>query len=88
MPRRARSRRPLNMFPGAVFSLSSWFMTKITSFAQTVTSHAYMVTDADVDALSAAGYSENAVFETVVSAAVGAGLARLEAGLTALEQAE
>src|SRR2546421_50775 len=53
----------------------------LARFADKVTSHAYAVVDADVDALRAAGYSEDAVFEAVVSVAVGAGLARLEAGL-------
>jgi alkylhydroperoxidase family enzyme len=46
---------------------------------------AYAVTDADVDALKASGYSEDEIFEQTVSAAVSAGLLRLDAGLTALE---
>jgi hypothetical protein len=45
---------------------------------------AYTVTDADVDALKAAGHSEDEIFEQTVSAAVAAGLLRLEAGLEAL----
>jgi alkylhydroperoxidase family enzyme len=49
-----------------------------------VRTHAYRVTDADVQALKDAGYSEDQIFEHTVSAAVGAGLARLEAGLGAL----
>jgi alkylhydroperoxidase family enzyme len=46
--------------------------------------HAYDVTDADVAALRRAGYSEDAIFEATVAAAVGAGLARFEAGVRAL----
>jgi alkylhydroperoxidase family enzyme len=46
---------------------------------------AYQVTDADVQALKAAGFSEDEIFEHTVSAAVGAGLERLETGLRALE---
>jgi alkylhydroperoxidase family enzyme len=46
--------------------------------------HAYRVTDGDVQALKDAGYSEDQIFEHTVSAAVAAGLARLEAGLAAL----
>ena len=45
---------------------------------------AYRVTDADVQALKDAGYSEDQIFEHTVSAAVAAGLARLEAGLASL----
>jgi len=42
------------------------------------------VTDADVAGLAPAGYSEDAVFELTVAAAVGAALNRLERGLAAL----
>jgi hypothetical protein len=45
---------------------------------------AYTVTDADIDALTAAGHSGGEIFEQTVSAAVAAGLLRLEAGLQAL----
>jgi hypothetical protein len=46
---------------------------------------AYAVTDGDVEALKAAGHSEDEIFEQTVSAAVAAGLLRLDAGLKALE---
>jgi alkylhydroperoxidase family enzyme len=46
--------------------------------------HAYRVTDEDVEALKHAGYSEDEIFEQTVSAAVAAGLDRLEAGLRVL----
>jgi alkylhydroperoxidase family enzyme len=42
------------------------------------------VTDADVDALKSAGISEDEIFEQTVATAVAAGLARLDAGLSAL----
>jgi alkylhydroperoxidase family enzyme len=45
---------------------------------------AYRVTDADVQALKDAGYSDDEIFEQTVSAAVGAGLHRLEQGLECL----
>lgn len=48
--------------------------------------HAYMVTDADIMALQAT-YSDDALFELIVSAALGASRRRLAAGLAALEQA-
>ena len=46
--------------------------------------HAYRVTDADIQSLKDAGYSEDEIFEHTVSAAVAAGFTRLEAGLAAL----
>ena len=45
--------------------------------------HAYKVTDRDVEELKAAGHSEDEIFEQTVSAAVAAGLERLDAGLEA-----
>ena len=50
-----------------------------------VRTRAYTVTDADVEALKAAGHPEDEIFEQTVSTAVAAGLVRLEAGLKALE---
>ena len=42
---------------------------------------AYQVTDADVDELRAAGFSEDEIFEQTVSVAVSEGLLRLDAAL-------
>jgi alkylhydroperoxidase family enzyme len=42
---------------------------------------AYRVTDEDVDALRAAGFTEDEIFEQTVAAAVSEGLGRLEAAL-------
>lgn len=53
-----------------------------------VTDRAYEVTDDDVDSLCRAGYSEDAIFEIAVSGALGAGLARLQRGLSALSEAD
>ncbi len=49
-----------------------------------VRGEAFRVTDGDVEALKAAGHSEDEIFEQTVAAAVAAGLERLEAGLKAL----
>ena len=46
--------------------------------------HAWRITDEDVAALRKAGYSEDALFEIFISAAVGDGIERLERGLSAL----
>jgi alkylhydroperoxidase family enzyme len=44
-----------------------------------VRTKAYTVTDGDVDALRAAGLSEDEIFEQTVAAAIGEGLRRLDA---------
>jgi alkylhydroperoxidase family enzyme len=48
-----------------------------------VVHHAYKVTDSDVDRLKAAGYSEDAIFELTVAAAVGAGVRRYRSAMKA-----
>lgn len=56
----------------------------ITKYVDKVALHAYKTTETDIENLLQAGYSEDAVFEITLSAALGAGLARLERGLVAL----
>ena len=53
-------------------------------YVETIRTGAYRVTDADVQALKDAGFSDDEIFEQTVSAAVGAGLERLDAGLGVL----
>ena len=45
---------------------------------------AYRVTDSDVEALRAAGFSEDEIFEQTVSVAVSEGLVRLDTALRAV----
>ncbi len=54
------------------------------AWVDAVAGHSWRVTDADVERLRAAGWSEDAILELTVSAAVGAGLSRLERGIGAL----
>jgi alkylhydroperoxidase family enzyme len=56
----------------------------LAAYVEKVRTRAYTVTDAEVEALKAAGHSEDEIFEQTVSAAVGAGLLRLDAGLEAM----
>jgi AhpD family alkylhydroperoxidase len=56
------------------------------SYATAVRDASYRITDADVDRLTAAGYSEDQIFEVTVAAAVGAALRSFDAGRNALEQ--
>ena len=54
-------------------------------YLEKVRSGAYAIADEDVDALEAAGCSEDEIFEQTVAAAVDEGMRRLDAGLRALE---
>lgn len=63
---------------------SSEIPPPMTAYVDKVALQAYETTDADIDALREAGYSEDAMFEITLSAAVGAGIARMERGLAAL----
>jgi alkylhydroperoxidase family enzyme len=57
---------------------------ELEAWVAKVRERAYTATDADVDALRVAGYSEDQIFEVTVAAAVGAGLERFDAGIAAL----
>jgi alkylhydroperoxidase family enzyme len=56
----------------------------LSALIDKVARHAYRVTDEEIDALLAAGYPQDALFDVIVAAAVGSGLARREAGLEAV----
>ena len=58
--------------------------TPLGAFAQKVADHAFMVNDDDIRDLHRAHYSDDQIFEAAVSAALGAGLYRLECVLTIL----
>jgi hypothetical protein len=60
----------------------------LRQYVDTVALHAYRITDEDLQELRRAGWSEDAIFEVSVAAAVGAGLARLERGLGILRRGE
>jgi len=57
----------------------------LRAYVDKVARHAYTVTDRDLEDLKRAGYSEDAIFEITLSAALGAGMSRLERGLAALD---
>ena len=59
----------------------------LSAFADKVIRYAYKVTDADISRLLDSGYTEDAVFEAIVSAAVGAGMVRIEQGLRSIAPA-
>jgi hypothetical protein len=57
----------------------------LAGYVALVHDHAYRIVDGDIEALRAAGYDEDQVFELTVAAAVGAGLDRLERVRRAME---
>jgi hypothetical protein len=52
-----------------------------------VRGRSYRITDGDIEGLVAGGYSEDAIFEITVIAALGAAAQRLDAGLRAMREA-
>jgi alkylhydroperoxidase family enzyme len=56
----------------------------MASYLEQVRTRAYSLTDADLDALKAAGLSEDEIFEQTVAAAVAEGLRRLDAAAGAI----
>ena len=56
----------------------------LRAYVEKVALHANKVTDADVNGLREGGYSEDAIFELTLAAALGAAQARLAAGLDAM----
>jgi hypothetical protein len=53
----------------------------MTPYLEKVRERAYTVTDADVEGLKTAGFSEDEIFEQTVATAIGEGLRRLDAAL-------
>ena len=73
---------------GALPRDDSQLPPEISSYVDKIALHAYKVTDTDIAALRAAGHPEDVIFELTVSAALGAGMARLKSGLSALTGGE
>jgi alkylhydroperoxidase family enzyme len=59
----------------------------LAAYVEKVAHYAFRVTDNDVRALRAAGYSDDQIFEATLSIALGAAQRRLRAGLDALRAA-
>ena len=65
---------------------ADYIPAELTGYVKKVALHAYKTTDEDIAGLHQAGYSEDEIFEITLSAALGAGLARLERGFAALKE--
>jgi hypothetical protein len=70
---------------GRTSSQASQLPPEVERYLSKVALHAYKVADEDIVALRTAGYDEDAIFELTLSAALGAGMARLERGMAALK---
>ena len=57
-------------------------------YLQKVALHAYKITDADIQQLKEAGYTEDEIFELTIASALGASRARLDLGLSLLHSGE
>jgi len=62
--------------------------SELIPFIDKIALHAYKITDEDIATLQEKGYSEDALFEIMLTAALGTGLARLHYGLAVLEECE
>ena len=60
----------------------------VLSYVEKVTCEAFRITDKDLESLTKLGYSDDAIFEITLSAALGAVLGRLERGLFAVKESE
>jgi alkylhydroperoxidase family enzyme len=59
----------------------------LSGYVEKLRLHAYRVQDDDIERVHDAGYSEDQIFEVTIATALGAGDARLRAGLSALNEA-
>jgi alkylhydroperoxidase family enzyme len=57
---------------------------QIEGYVETVARHAYKTVDQDIENLKRAGYSEDAIFELTVSAALGVALEQLESAIAVI----
>ena len=60
---------------------------ELRNYVDKVSRQAFKVTEADIEALRNAGYSEDAIFELTLCAALGAGIARLDRATAAMKGA-
>src|SRR5688572_25011548 len=60
----------------------------LNTFVVRVRANASSVNQAEIDALKAAGFEEDAIFEAAVCAALVAGAERFEAGLRAMKESD
>jgi hypothetical protein len=90
--RRAAVARAATLSGGALpaaetASASETLAEPLAGWVDKVARQAWKITDEDVAALRAAGFAEDAIFEITIAAAAGAGLARYQVAVRAIEAA-
>lgn len=73
---------------GRVGSEGEVLPQSLENYVRKVALFAYRITDEDIEDMHAAGYSDEAIFELTISAALGAGMTRMNIGLAALKGGE
>jgi hypothetical protein len=85
--RRAALARAAALAGGALPQLDA-LLAMLTAYVERVARHAWKISDEDVAELRADGLDEDAIYEVTVAAAVGAGVARYQVAMRALEAAK
>jgi alkylhydroperoxidase family enzyme len=70
---------------GRLPQLEKKLPAELETYIDKIALHAYKVTDADIETLRKAGYSEDVIFELTLSAALGAGITRFDRGIAMLK---
>jgi len=83
--RRAAAARASSL-AGGTLSAADALPPALDGWVDKVARTAWRISDDDVAALRAAGFDEDAIFETTISAATGAALARYEIAMRALKR--
>jgi len=84
--RRAAVARAAALSGGAI-AAGDTLPEALAGWVEKVARQAWEITDEDVSALRAAGFDEDAIFEITIAAAAGAGLARYQVAVRAIEAA-
>jgi len=84
--RRAAAARAATLSGGALPAKET-LPEALAAWVEKVARNAWKITDEDVAALRAAGFDEDAIFEITIAAATGAGVARYQVAMRAIEAA-
>ena len=70
---------------GGLAEVAAELPANLVDYVRKVALNAYETTDADLAGLRASGYSDDEIFEITLCASLGAGLGRMERGLSVLK---
>jgi hypothetical protein len=86
--RRAAASRAAEAGGGTIDAEGAALPELLAPWVDAIATRAWTITDEDLAKLTSAGVDEDTVYEATVAAAVGASLARMQAGLRALDATE